>query len=30
MTITIRSAFEKDVKLFSQGFLDDTLYEFNV
>ena len=26
MTITIRSVFEEDVKLYSQIFLDDTLY----
>ena len=30
MTITIRSVFEEDGKLYSQVFLDDTLYEFNV
>ena len=30
MTITIRSVFEEDVKLYSQIFLDDTLYELNV
>ena len=27
MTITIRSAFEEDGKLYPQVFLDDTLYE---
>ena len=30
MTITIRSVFEKDGKLYSQDFVDDTLYELNV
>ena len=30
MTITIRSVFEEDGKLYSQLFLDDTLYELNV
>ena len=30
MTITIRSVFEEDVKLYSQDFLDDTLYELNI
>ena len=30
MTITIRSAFEEDGKLYLQVFLDDTLYELNV
>ena len=30
MTITIRSVFEEDVKLYPQVFLDDTLYELNV
>ena len=30
MTITIRSIFEEDVKLYPQVFLDDTLYELNV
>ena len=30
MTITIRSVFEEDGKLYPQGFLDDTLYELNV
>ena len=30
MTITIRSAFEEDGKLYPQYFLDDTLYELNV
>ena len=29
MIITIRSVFEKDGKLYSQVFLDDTLYEWN-
>ena len=28
MTITIRSVFEEDGKLYSQVFLDDSLYEF--
>ena len=30
MTITIRSVFEEDGKLYSQVFLDDALYELNV
>ena len=30
MTITIRSVFEKDGKLYLQVLLDDTLYELNV
>ena len=30
MTITIRSVFEKDGKLYPQVFLVDTLYELNV
>ena len=30
MTITIRSVFEGDSKLYQQGFLDDTLYELNI
>ena len=30
MTITIRSVFEKDGKLYPQVFLDDTLYELSV
>ena len=30
MTITIRSVFEEDGKLYPQLFLDDTLYELNV
>ena len=30
MTITIRSVFEEDDKLYPQVFLDDTLYELNV
>ena len=30
MTLTIRSAFEEDGKLYPQVFLDDTLYELNV
>ena len=30
MTITIRSVFEEDGKLYLQDFLDDTLYELNV
>ena len=29
MTITIRSVFEEDSKLYPQVFLDDTLYELN-
>ena len=29
MTITIRSVFEEDVKLYPQVFLDDTLYELS-
>ena len=29
MTITIRSVFEEDGKLYPQVFLDDTLYELN-
>ena len=29
MTITIRSVFEKDGKLYPQVFLDDTLYELS-
>ena len=29
MTIIIRSAFEEDVKLYLQAFLDDALYELN-
>ena len=29
MTITIRSVFEEDGKLYLQVFLDDTLYELN-
>ena len=29
MTITIRSAFEEDGKLYPQYFLDDTLYELS-
>ena len=29
-TITIRSVFEEDGKLYPQVFLDDTLYELNV
>ena len=30
MTITIRSVFEEDGKLYSQVFLDNTLYELNI
>ena len=30
MTITMRSVFEEDGKLYPQAFLDDTLYELNV
>ena len=30
MTITIRSVFEEDGKLYPQVFLDDTLYELSV
>ena len=30
MTITIKSVFEEDRKLYPQVFLDDTLYELNV
>ena len=30
MTITIRSVFEEDGKLYSQVFLDNTFYELNV
>ena len=30
MTITIRSVFEEDGKLYPQVFLDDTLHELNV
>ena len=30
MTITIRSLFEEDGKLYPQVFLDDTLYELNI
>ena len=30
MTITIRSVFEEDGKLYPQIFLDDTLYELNI
>ena len=30
MTITIRSFFEEDGKLYSQVFLDDTLYGLRV
>ena len=30
MTITIRSVFEEDDRLYPQVFLDDTLYELNV
>ena len=30
MTITIRSLFEENGKLYLQVFLDDTLYELNI
>ena len=30
MTITIRSVFEENGKLYPQVFLDDTLYELNI
>ena len=30
MTITMRSVFEDDGKLYPQVFLDDTLYELNI
>ena len=30
MTITIRSVFKDDGKLYPQVFLDDTLYELNI
>ena len=30
MTITIRSVFKKDGKLYPQLFLDDALYKLNV
>ena len=30
MIITIRSVFEEDGKLYSQVFLDDTLFELNI
>ena len=30
MTITIRSDFEEDGKLYPQLFLDDTLYELDM
>ena len=30
MTITIRSVFEEDGKLYPQVYLDGTLYELNV
>ena len=30
MTITIRSVFEEDSKLYPQVFLDDTLHELNI
>ena len=29
-TITIRSVFEEDGKLYSQVFLDDAMYELNI
>ena len=30
MTIILRSIFHEDGKLYSQVFLDDTLYELNI
>ena len=30
MSITIRSVFKEDGKLYPQVFLDDTLYELNI
>ena len=30
MTITIRSVFEEDAKLYPQVFLDDSLYKLNL
>ena len=30
ITITIRSVFNEDHKLYPQVFLDDTLYELNI
>ena len=30
MTISIRSVYKKDDKLYPQVFLDDTLYESNI
>ena len=30
MTLTIRSVFKEDDKLYPQVFLDDTLYELNI
>ena len=30
MTITIRSVFEEDGKLYPQVFFDDSLYELNI
>ena len=30
MTVTIRSNFEEDGKLYPRVFLDDTLYELNI
>ena len=30
MTITIRSVFEEDGKLYPQVFLDDTLYKLSI
>ena len=30
MTISIRSVFKEDGKLYPQVFLDDTLYELNI
>ena len=30
MTITIRSVFEEDGKLYPQAFLDDSLHELNL
>ena len=30
MTVTIRSVFEEDAKLYPQVFLDDSLYKLNL
>ena len=30
MTITIRSVYEEDGKIYPQVFLDDTLYKLNI